>query len=285
MVLTTLTLLRMRTRIEAAGLRPAGIGNLRSWFEKAVYGLPGRDEQIDRFCTTVHNAGRAGVPMLDYTFPTISLTRVYRTRLQARGRGGALVTRYDHEQMLSAPMLGIRPIGVDELWEHYAYFARVVIPVAEEAGVKMALHPDDPPMPPVGGVAGLFTSVEAFQLAIDLVPSEYNGVTFCQGCFTEMGGDVYEAIRTFGERKRIFAVHFRNVRGTMPKFSESFIDGGDVDMLKAMRVYSEVGYDGPMVPDHLPHLVGPAADSYASWAFALGYMRANAGGGERELGR
>jgi mannonate dehydratase len=269
-------LLSLRTRIESAGLRLAAIGNLRrDWLQQAVFGLPGWEEQVDNFCTTVRNCGRAGVPVIVYTFPAISLHRIYRTHLRARGRGGAMVTSHDQSLLDSAPLLGPKPLSKDEVWENYGRLLERVVPVAEEAGVRLALHPDDPPLPPVGGIASLLACPDDFRRAIELVPSDHNGLCFCQGCFTEMAGEgVYDEIRYFGERERIFAVHFRNLQGTMPQFSECFIDDGDVDMYRAMRVYRDVGYDGVMVPDHVPHVVGIGEDQYASWAFPLGYMRA-----------
>jgi mannonate dehydratase len=270
-------LLQIRTRIEAAGLRLAAIGNLRrDWLEKAIYGLPGADDQIDHFCRTVSNAGAAGVPVVIYTFPAISLHRIYRTHLQARTRGGAITTSHDQTALEGAPLLGPKPLTTEEIWANYERFLKRVVPVAEQAGVKLAVHPDDPPLPPTGEVASLFTHPDDFKRAVELVPSEFNGVCFCQGCFTEMvGPGVYDAIRYFGERNKLFVVHFRNVRGRMPRFSEVFIDDGDIDMLRAMRIYKEVGYTGVLVPDHVPHLIGPAGEnSYATWAFAIGYMKA-----------
>ena len=269
-------LLKLRTQVESAGLRFAGIGNLRrDWMEKAVFGLPGWEAQIDNFCRTVSNAGKAGVPVIVYTFPAISLHRIYRTHLRARGRGGALVTSHDQSLLTDAPLLGPKPLSKDEVWENFRRLLERAVPAAEEAGVKLAIHPDDPPLPPVGGIASLLERPDDFRRVIELVPSECNGVCFCQGCFTEMVGErVYDEIRYFGERQRIFAVHFRNLQGTMPQFSECFIDDGDIDMLRAMRVYRDVGYGGVMVPDHVPHLSGIGPDKYATWAFPLGYMRA-----------
>lgn len=269
-------LLRIRTRIESAGLRFAGIGNLRrDWVEKVVYGLPGWEEQIDNFCQTVSNAGKAGVPVIVYTFPAISLHRIYRTHLRDRGRGGALVTSHHQSLLQDAPLLGPKPLSKEEVWENFSRFLKRAVPAAEEAGVKLALHPDDPPLPPVGGIASLLEHPDDFRRVIELIPSEHNGICFCQGCFTEMVGDgVYDEIRYFGERNKIFAVHFRNLKGVMPRFSECFIDNGDIDMHRAMGIYKKVGYDGVMVPDHVPHLVGIGSDTYASWAFPLGYMRA-----------
>ena len=129
-------------------------------------------------------------------------------------------------------------------------------------------------MSPIAGAACIMRSVEAFQRVLDAVPSESNGVLFCQGCFAEMGSGVYDAIRHFGRQKKIFYVHFRNVAGAVPEFAETFIDNGDVDMLEAMRAYKEVGYDGLLLPDHLPRMVGDTPYQHRSRAYAVGYIKA-----------
>ena len=200
-------LLKLRTQVESAGLRFAGIGNLRrDWMENAVFGMPGWEAQIDNFCRTVSNAGKAGVSVIVYTFPAISLHRIYRTHLRARGRGGALVTSHDQSLLADAPLLGPKPMSKEKVWENFRRLLERAVPAAEEAGVKLAIHPDDPPLPPVGGIASLLERPDDFRRVIELVPSESNGVCFCQGCFTEMVGErVYDEIRYFGERQRIFA--------------------------------------------------------------------------------
>ena len=148
-----------------------------------------------------------------------------------------------------------------------------MVPVAEDAGVKLALHPDDPPVSPIGGVARVVRNHAALRRVVDIVPSPANGLTFCVGTIAEMPGDVFEAIRYFGTRDKIHFVHFRNVTGTVPTFAESFIDEGYVDMVRAMRTFRAVGFDGPMVEDHVPRMsAGPA--QWPAKAFALGYMRA-----------
>jgi mannonate dehydratase len=266
-------LVQLKTRIEAAGLRLAAIQNIPpSWYHDLIYGLPGRDSQLDAYCRTISNVGRAGIPILHYNWHAV---RVWRTSLHTHDRGGALVTSYDHALMQNAPLAGPRPMGEDELWENYATFLRRIIPVAESAGVSMALHPDDPPISPIAGAACLFRDSASFQRALDLVPSPANGLLFCQGCFAEMYGQgVYDAIRHFGRQGKVFFVHFRNVVGQMPAFRESFLDSGDIDMLEAMRVWKEVGFSGPMIPDHLPHVTGDTEDGRAARAHAIGYMKA-----------
>jgi len=266
-------LVQLKTQIEAAGLELGAIQNIPpSWYDKIIYGAPGREEQLDYYCRTVENVGRAGVPILHYNFHAV---KVWRTSRHTRGRGGALFTSYDHALMANAPLAGPRPIGDDELWASYECLIRRILPVAESVGLRMALHPDDPPISPIAGAACLFRDVAAFQRALDMVPSPANGLLFCQGCYAEMLGEgVYDAIRHFGRQGKIFYVHFRNVVGRMPRFREAFIDNGDINMLKAMRIYREVGFDGPMIPDHLPHMPGDSDYAHRANAHAVGYMKA-----------
>ena len=163
----------------------------------------------------------------------------------------------------------------EDMWDNVTYFLEAVIPVAEQAGVRMGLHPDDPPISPIGGIARVFRSHEALKQLVDRVPSDCNGLAFCQGTISEMPGNVLDAIRHFGSRDQIRYVHFRFVSGTVPAFEETFIDAGHVDPMEAMLAYREAGFDGPMIDDHVPHLPfdgdGPQQRSHA---FALGYMKA-----------
>ncbi|MCD6504661.1 mannonate dehydratase [Candidatus Bathyarchaeota archaeon] len=267
-----LDLLHLRMRVESAGLRLAAIENVpREFYIKAMLGLPGRDKQIENFCKTLRNMGKAGIPILGYNWMPIG---VWRTSLWTRGRGGAYVTSFDYDLVKDAPLTEYGVITDEQMWDNFTYFLERVVPVAEEAGVKLALHPDDPPVPSICGIARIFRSVEAFKKMIEIVPSDYNGLEFCQGCFSEMGADVIEAIKYFGSRKKIFYVHFRDVKGTVPKFEECFIDEGNVDMLEAMKAYKEVGFDGPMIVDHTPHIVDDTRWGHRGRAYAIGYMRA-----------
>ena len=266
-------LVQLRTRVEAAGLQVVAIHDVpEAWNNKIRLGLPGRDEQIENYCRTLTNMGRAGIPILGYSFHAV---KVWRTSHHTRDRGGALVTSYDHALMENAPLAAPKPITDEEHWANYEYFIKRVIPVAEAAGVKMALHPDDPPISPIAGAACIFRDVAAFDRAMALAPSPSNGLLFCQGCFTEMlGQGVYDAIRHFGSQGKVFYVHFRNVAGQVPRFRETFIDTGDINMIKAMRIWKEVGYDGPMMPDHYPQIVGDTPFGHRARAHAQGYMKA-----------
>ncbi|MFH1084493.1 MAG: mannonate dehydratase, partial [Chloroflexota bacterium] len=176
------SLVQLRTQVEAAGLQVAAIHDVLSeWNNKIRLGLPGREEQLDHYCRSVENIGWAGIPILGYSFHAY---RVWRTTRHAPDRGGAAFTGYDHAMMRDAPPLARPPIGDDEMWANYIYFVRRVMPVAESAGVKLALHPDDPPISPIAGAACIFRSVAAFQRALDIAPSPSNGLLFCQGCYT-----------------------------------------------------------------------------------------------------
>ena len=263
---------RLRERVEAAGLRVAAIHDVHpAWNDKIRTGLPGRDEQIDHYCQSLTNIGRAGIPILGYSFHAV---RVWRTSRHARGRGGILCTSYDHALMRDAPPMAPKAIDDEAQWANLEYFLRRVMPAAEAAGVRMALHPDDPPISPIAGAASILRSVEAFQRVLDMVPSPSNGVLFCQGCFIEMlGQGVFEAIRYFGRQGKVFYVHFRNVGGAVPRFREALMDEGDIDMLAAMRAWKEVGFDGPMMPDHHPRVEGDTAYGHRARSFAIGYMR------------
>jgi mannonate dehydratase len=202
-----------------------------------------------------------------------------RTSLADRGRGGALVTSYNHDLMKNAPLTEYGEVSEDQLWDAFEHFLKVVVPVAEESGVKLALHPDDPPLSPIRGMARIMRTFENFRRVIELVPSPNNGQTFCQGNFAAMADvdDVSDAIRYFGERNKIFFAHFRDVSSKVPSFSEVFHDEGPTDMLAAMQTYIESGFDGPMRPDHAPTLEGENNDHpgymLMGKIFAVGYMK------------
>jgi len=264
-------LIRMKAHVESHGLELYVVQMAERCWDEIAFGLPGRDEKIEHWHTLLRSMGAAGIPVLGYVFNAIGHFRTSPTR----GRGGAVYSTFDYEEYLKREtVVPSKQIGEDELWANFTYFLERVIPVAEEAGVKMALHPDDPPTPePLGGAARIITSVENYQRALDIVPSDYNAVEFCQGCFAEMGADVIEAIRHFGSRNKIMYVHFRNVRGTPHSFQEVFIDEGDVDMLEALQAYKEVGFEGPFMMDHTPGIEGDTEGARGR-SYASGYIRA-----------
>jgi mannonate dehydratase len=193
-------LLSLRTRCEDGGVRLVAIENIpRKFCERAMLGLPGRDEEIERMATTIRNIGRAGIPSLAYAW----MYSYCRTSSTTRGRGGAKVTSFDMALAENAPPSAGRIYSDDEMWANYEYFIRAVVPVAEEAGVKLALHPDDPPVESLDGVARIFRDFEGFKRAIEIVDSPVHGLHFCVGCWSEMGARVLDAMRYFGERDNI----------------------------------------------------------------------------------
>lgn len=239
-------------------------------------GRPGRDEQIEWLCTQIRAMGKLGIGTLCYNW--CAITGWARTHRSVRLRGDALSTGYDDDAMRRAtPLAEPGEITHEQLWDALAYFLRAVVPVAEEAGVRICLHPDDPPIPEVRGVPRIMGTPEAFDRLLRLVESDHSGITFCQGNFTLMTNDLPGLIRRFGGEKRIFFVHFRDVAGDRRHFIEVFHDEGPTDMLECMRAYREVGFDGPLRPDHVPALEGETNESfgYASLGrlFAVGYIR------------
>ncbi len=266
-----LELLHLRQKAEDFGLRLEAIENVpRYFYEKAILGLPGRDEQIENVQHTIRNLGKAGIPILGYHWMSDG---VWRTSKSRRGRGGALVAAYDHTLTEAAPPTRERVFSDDEMWANYTYFIKAVVPVAEEVGVRLALHPDDPPVRSLGGVARIFSSFDGFRRALDIVDSPCHGLDFCMGTWSEMGiEEMFKGLRHFGERKRIFYVHFRNVRGTVPCFEETFIDEGDVDVVEALRVLKSVDFDGFLVDDHVPTMDDDTLFGHRSRAYATGYV-------------
>jgi mannonate dehydratase len=239
--------------------------------DKIIHGLPGRDEQIENWGKVIRAIGNAGLDKTATTFYAIGHFRSESTL----GRGGARYSTFSVEALEADPdKFRDKAISEERLWENMAYFVNRIVPIAEEAGVRIALHPDDPPVPdPLGGAARIIVSIPNYQRIFDMASSDAMGMLFCQGCVSEMGTDVLQAIRTVGEQGKIVFVHFRNIRGMPHDFQEVFIDEGDVDMVEAMRVYREIGYDGPVMLDHTPGIQDDEG-ARAGHAFANGYIRA-----------
>ena len=267
-------MLQLRKRVEDHGLA-------LSVFETIVVpdrvklGRPGRDEDIDKFCQSLRNMGRAGIPILCYNW--MVHFNWLRTSMSSPVRGGAVATGYNHEEFQRGPLTEYGEVDEAVLWESLKYFLKAVVPVAEEAGVKLAMHPDDPPLSPVRGLGRIMTSSENFQRLLDMVASPNNGITFCQGCFTEMGVDIPATIHHFAAQGKMHFAHFRNLTGTAENFTEAFHDDGKQDMYAAMKAYCDAGFDGPMRPDHAPTMEGEGNDrpGYAIQGrlLAVGYMK------------
>lgn len=263
----------LKERVERAGLELAVI-EASPPMEKIRLGLGGRDDEIELFNTMLANMGELGIGVICYNF--MAAFSWQRTDMAIPDRGGALVTGFSSEALKDEPLTKYGHVSEQRLWENFEYFLRRVVPVAEKAKVRLALHPDDPPFSPLRGIGRIMRSVEAFQRVIDLVPSEVNGITMCQGNFTLMTRDLPAVIRDFGRQGKIFFVHMRDVRGTPDNFVETFHDRGQTDMLACMRAYKVIGYSGVLRPDHVPTLEGDSNDSpgYSSIGrlLAIGYI-------------
>ncbi len=238
----------------------------------ARLGRPERDGEIEDACASILTIGEAGVPVVEYTW-TIASVWGHVPGPNTGGRGGARVKRFDYDRVRDAEAPPGEEASAEKMWDRLFYFQERVIPAAEAAGVRLACHPHDPPTPTLRGEARILNSPEGLERLVTEIPSEVNGLNFCQGTVTEMGVDVIATIRHFGKMDKINHVHFRNVRGSVPKFDEVFVDDGDVDMLEAMRAYHETGYRYVLMPDHVPGMAGDSPWGHRARAHAIGYMR------------
>ena len=265
-------LLKAKQRAEAYSLKievallPQGAGS-QHW--NIRLGRPEREQEIEDVCRTLEILGEEDVPVVEYVF---NLSAVFGSQSRPSARGGGTVRHFDYDEAEKAPPEPEFAATEEEVWDRITYFLRSVVPVAERAGVRLACHPDDPPVPTLKGETRVLGTLEGLKRLIEIVPSEANGLNFCQGTVAEMGVDALEAIRYFGSRDRINHVHFRNVKGSVPRFDESFVDDGDVNMLEALRTYREVGYTRTLIPDHWPQTAG--GSRLIGQAHALGYMKA-----------
>lgn len=266
-------LLLMRNAFEDAGLEIAVMEGSVPITDTTRLGLDGRDEEIEEFKQFIRDCGSLGIPTVCYDW--MAVLRWARTSTSVRSRGGSLTTEYNDAHMRAGPAPKRTPVSREELWEALEYFLTEVVPVAEEAGVKLGLHPDDPPIPEVRSVPRIITSPEAYERVLDIVDSPANGITFCQGNFAAMGIDIPANIHRFADR--INFVHFRDVRHTDQGFVETWHDDGPTDMLAAMRAYEDADVDAVARPDHVPTMATESNDNpmYETLGrlFAIGYMK------------
>lgn len=264
---------RMKERFEAGGFELAVIESSPP-MQKIRLGQPGRDEEIELFNRMVRNLGALRIPVVCYNF--MAVLGWTRTRTDVPTRGGALASAFYVEDLAGAPLTEAGMVPEEQLWANLRYFLERVVPCAEKAGVRLAMHPDDPPISPLRGIGRIMRSIAGFERLLDLVPSEANGLTLCQGNFSLMTADLPEVIREFGRRKRIHFVHLRDVRGTADHFVETFHDDGPTDLLACLQAYKDVDYEGVLRPDHVPTLEGDSNDQpgYSSIGrlFAIGYI-------------
>ena len=270
--------LRMRDRIESFGMKLAAIEGYLPIERSKIGNDDGRE--IAEMKTLLENMQATGIPLVCYNF--MAGTDWVRTRLDLPERGGAKVTGFQlaevHRAMslsASAHVIDDEVISAEQLWQNLERFLRELIPAAEAAGVTMCMHPDDPPLPELLGKARIMNSVENFERLVNLVPSPSNAICFCQGTFATMGVDIPATILRLGRHIRY--IHFRDVLGTPESFVETFHDNGKTDMAAAMRAYRQIGYSGPIRPDHVPQLIGEdeGEPGYTMLGrlFAYGYIR------------
>lgn len=283
-------LVGIKEEIEAAGLRWEAIENFdpAHWHDVLLDG-PEKDRQMEDLKRTIQNIGRAGIPIMGYNF---SIAGVAGRLSRPLARGGAEVPGMDgadaplittplkkgmvwnmiYDQ--DAPDEDLPTISHDELWERLAWFLERIIPVAEESGVHMALHPDDPPLPVVRNQPRLVYQHDMYQRLLEVNSSAHNGLEFCVGTLAEMTeGDIYECVDTYTGMGVVKYIHLRNVCGQVPHYHETFIDEGDLDVERVFEILHKNQYDGLVIPDHAPQMVCDAP-WHAGMAFAMGYLKA-----------
>ena len=282
--LTVDNVLEMRARCDRYELELTGIGLGGECLKNQLLGLPQRDREIENVCRTIRSIGEAyqdgaqsPVIIIDqrttYWAPKGPSWHPGYERLPV-GRGGAVLQTFDGERIQGE--LDDKPAGEvsrEEVWSRIAHLYERIVPVAEEARVRLATHPDDPPLAYYRGVQQALFGLEGLKRLVDLVPSPYNGLLLCLGCMQEAGENVPEVIRILGREKKIFYVHFRNVVGTVPRYREVFPDQGDGDMVTNLKALKDVGFEGYVVPHHHFGLTGDTEWMHCSRAWQVGYIR------------
>lgn len=279
-------LIGLRREVNTAGLELEAIENFdpAHWHDVLLNG-PRQREHLENVKTIIRGLGEARIPIMGYNF---SIAGVCGRTSGPFARGGAdsvgmdgvcdaplpLGMVWNMRYDLDAPAGHLPAVSPAELWQRLGEFLDAVVPVAEEAGVTLAAHPDDPPTPALRGQARLVYQPRLFQRLLDRRPSAANALEFCVGTIAEMTeGDVYEAVDAYSRQQRVAYVHLRNVHGKAPRYQETFIDDGDVDMLRVLQILHANGFDGVIIPDHTPQMTC-GAPWHAGMAHALGYMRA-----------
>ena len=273
---------RLRHNVESAGLKVWNIGDLNVHnMEEVTLNLPGRDKKIEEYKTYLRILGKVGI---HYTTYAHMGNGIWSTERETT-RGGASARAFDLKKadkgywagkVFTGPLTHGREYTEKEIWDNYTYFIKAVAPVAEEESVRIGIHPDDPPVPVLGGIPRcIFGSFDGYKRAFEIANSPNVGMCLCVGCWLEggklMGRNVLETIQYFGERGKIFKVHFRNVNAPLPHFVETFVDDGYMNMYKVMRALREVNFDGVVIPDHIPEMIGGGR---AGTAYSIAYMKA-----------
>lgn len=262
---------RIKDRVESFGLK---VGNLMLHdFRDAILGRAGADKDIEKVIESIRVAGKVGIPIVEYNWYALRAMGGY---YKEPGRGGSLLAAHDYDRSRELPVLAdVGEHSANDLWPRYERFLKAVVPVAERAGVRLAVHPNDPPPPRYRGTDQILGSVDGLKRVCEIVKSPANGITFDTGVTREMGYNVIENIQWFGKRDQINHVHFRNVLMKVPrqKYTETFIDAGDNDMLACLRALHATGYPRLLHPDHVPEFPSDPLQR-GGWGYAVGQIRA-----------
>jgi mannonate dehydratase len=262
---------------KAVGFQVAGVEGHPVAFENIKLGTEGRDQEIENTKWAIEALSKNGINMICYNFMAgLGWTR---TNQGVKERGGALTSEFDLATAQAQGLTRAGEVSEEKMWQNIEYFIKAVMPVAEKFKMKMALHPDDPPISPLRGIARIVVSKRNYERIMAMYPSPYNGITYCQANFVLMKEDVYGLAKEWCERKKIFFVHYRDVQGDTKHFHETFHDNGPTDMIRMLETYSKAGFVGPIRPDHAPALAGEAQNGRASGytiggkVLAFGYMK------------
>jgi mannonate dehydratase len=285
----------LRERMDPLKADGISLGNLMiAGFNNAIYGRPGRDEEIEKVIQSIRVAGKVGLPVVEYNWYAHRAMEGY---FEETGRAGVGWTGFDYERAIDVdgkqiPFKDLPPLEregahtLEEMWTTIAYFLKAVVPEAEKAGVRLALHPNDPPAPISRGSQQIMATLEGWKHLIEIVKSPSNGITFDCGVTRELGHDPVEVCRYFASRDRINHVHFRNVKVKKPyeRYTEVFIDEGENNMFLVMKELVKNKYSRLIYPEH-PRAIDydrdrgairgyPGGGGYAAFAFNVGYTRA-----------
>ena len=264
-------LVKLRLTVEHHGLKLAALENVPTHFyDHIMLNGPKKNIQIEKMIYTIRNIARAGIPIFGYNWMP---SHVWRGK-DAIIRGGAVATAFNYNEAKKMPFTHEREYTEKEMWNYLEEWIKIITPIAEEEGIRLGIHPCDPPVEKLGGIPQLLRSFDSYKRLIEIYPSDSNAIEFCQGTFAEMANEnIYEMIRYFGERNKILYVHFRNVSDTVPNFKEEFVNTGYVDMYKAMKIYKEIGFNSFFIDDHVPKTFNDTQWGHRGRAFANGYIQ------------
>jgi mannonate dehydratase len=269
-------LVKLRITVETYGMKLSALENVPiHFYDHIMLNGPRRDEQVDNMITTVRNMARAGIPIFGYHWMPSMVWRSTPVTI----RGDAVATTFNYEEANRMPLTHGREYTDEEMWENLEYWIRIITPVAEEEGIRLGIHPCDPPVDQLGGIPQLFRSYDNYRRYLDIYPSDHCAIEFCQGTISEMfdskGDALYEFIAEMVQKKKVLYVHFRNVSAPNPEdFHEEFINTGHVDMYRAMKAYYDNGYDSFFIDDHVPQTHQDTEWGHRGRAFANGYIQA-----------